>query len=390
MNDSHMPSLQSEPIAISLLARRNFLQLTGSVVATSAALGPFISANAIAHTTTDVRTTLPTTIGVAIAGGEFGTDSATFSNRQPGTLGRDYLYPSETTINALADRGIRRFRIPMRWERLQPDLNEPLSYRELRCIDVLLKCIAKRKGQAILDLHNYGRYQLHTASGPRSIRIDERINGTTPVTSVQFAGFWSELATRYAGHPGLQGYGLMNEPHTMGDSNWKQISQKAVTQIRKIDSTSWIFVAGNDWSSAERFETANGADDWIRDPSSRTAYEAHCYFDSDGSGKYSKSFDQEIRLDPELLSRPVLRLASFARWCERNQVQGFLGEFGVPVTDPRWNQLLQRFLVELRQRELPGCMWAAGDWWGDYPLSVQPKGKVTNDSLALKLLQQFC
>jgi hypothetical protein len=27
--------------------------------------------------------------------------------------------------------------------------------------------------------------------------------------------------------------------------------------------------------------------------------------------------------------------------------------------------------------DLGGCYWAAGEWWGDYALSVQPKGPNT-------------
>jgi endoglucanase len=381
-SSSFTPVSRYAPTGLPPCTRRKFLLTTSALVA--------VSTSAIALETRSRGEKLPCMTGVAIAGAEFGTESSSFSNRNPGSLGKDYTYPSQTTIAALADRGVRLFRIPVRWERLQPNLDGPLLQLELKNVDALLRTVATYGCRAIIDLHNYGRYQLYTPAGPKSLRIDEVVHGTTPVASEHFAAFWRDLAARYAGHAGVQGYGIMNEPHSMGDSNWKQISQKAVDGIRQVDKDSWIFVAGNDWSSAERFKTANGNEAWIRDPSFRTAYEAHCYFDRDGSGKYKKSFNQELQLDPNLLRRPLMRLENFASWCERNRVSGFLGEFGVPASDPNWNPILEQFMIELRKREISASMWAAGDWWGEYPLSLQPRGRASDDSLALKLLRQYC
>ena len=40
-------------------------------------------------------------------------------------------------------------------------------------------------------------------------------------------------------------FGLMNEPHDMGQSSWKSISQTSVDAIRKIDKWTTLLVAGD-------------------------------------------------------------------------------------------------------------------------------------------------
>jgi endoglucanase len=38
--------------------------------------------------------------------------------------------------------------------------------------------------------------------------------------------------------------------------------------------------------------------------------------------------------------------------------------------------VLDNFLAAMKQNGIGGTYWAAGPWWGDYPLSVEPrKGK---------------
>ena len=71
----------------------------------------------------------------------------------------------------------------------------------------------------------------------------------------------------------------------------------------------------------------------------RVVYEAHCYFDANGSGKYTLSYADELRADPRLAVRGVLRLREFLAWCRRNEVPGFLGEFGIPGADAGWRDV---------------------------------------------------
>jgi hypothetical protein len=44
------------------------------------------------------------------------------------------------------------------------------------------------------------------------------------------------------------------------------------------------------------------------------------------------------------------------------------------------------FLRELDRDGMDSCYWAAGEWWGDYPLSLQPRKDFTEPAPQLALL----
>jgi len=173
----------------------------------------------------------------------------------------------------------------------------------------------------------------------------------------------------------------------MGVANWNQISQEAVNAIRTVDSDKLIMVPGYSYSNATYWATYNGLTSWITDPSNNFYYEAHEYFDSDYSGSYAETYDQELSANPNLGNVGVERLAPFTQWCTNNNVKCYLGEYGIPNTDVRWLTVLDNFLSALDAAGMPGTYWAAGEWWGSYPLSVQPTNNFTTDVEQLQTLQ---
>src|SRR5262249_6314863 len=162
------------------------------------------------------------------------------------------------------------------------------------------------------------RYQLKHAGKVVDAVIDQRIDGAVPVTRDHFADFWRRLAEAFGREKAVGAYGLVNEPHDMGPSDWKAISQAAVDAIRSVDRRTTILVPGDSYSNSERWAEVNGPKAWIKDPSDRLAYEAHCYFDHDYSGSYAKSYDAELAKDKDLDRRGVRRLQPFVRWCSSN------------------------------------------------------------------------
>src|SRR6185437_782334 len=132
--------------------------------------------------------------GVSLAGAEFGSQRPEFSNRNPGRYGRDYIYPSERTIAYFTQQGLGLLRLPVRWERLQPELRQPLDAAELNRIHHVLHLAAEHGAQVILDLHNYGRYRMDWFGKPRSVIIDEQLQGDRPVSREALADLWQRLA----------------------------------------------------------------------------------------------------------------------------------------------------------------------------------------------------
>lgn len=342
-----------------VISRRSFVSTT----ATSALAGPLLAPAKEAEPTPR--------LGVSLAGPEFGTQRAGFSNLAPGVFGRDYTYNHEATTSYFCKQGLKLLRIPIRWERIQPKLGQGLDAAELERLRTAIGWARTNGGEVVIDVHNYGRYFLGRDSGVRECIIDEVVDGATLVSRQNFADLWDRLADAFKEDTTVAAYGLMNEPHDMGKSNWKEISQAAIDAVRGQDRKKLILVAGDDWSSAPRWARANGPWAWVKDPADNVAYEAHCYFDRDGSGQYKMSYQAERDADVSLDGRGVERLVPFVGWCRVNRVRGFLGEFGCPA-DPGWLKLLADFLKALRQAGIDGCWWAAGEWWKDYPLSLQP------------------
>ena len=324
-------------------------------------------------------------VGVSLAGAEFGTHQSEFSNENPGNYGTDYTFPTVDTIQYFSKAGVDLVRLPFRWERIQPTLGGELDSLHLHRLRKVARASKESGMFVILDLHNYGRYRLEENGIVREYIIDQSVDGRVPVSRAHFVDLWKRLTLAFRGDRSVVGYGLMNEPHDMGGSDWKAISQAAVDEIRKYDRETAVVVAGDDWSSAERFWTANGSKAWIRDPSNYVVYEAHCYFDSDASGKYPNSFNSEKSADPEITNRGVQRVMPFLDWCHENGVRGLIGEYGTP-RDPHWGDVTTEFLTACKKARVAVCYWAAGEWWGDYPLSIQP-GSSRSTAPQLRWLQ---
>jgi aryl-phospho-beta-D-glucosidase BglC (GH1 family) len=238
--------------------------------------------------------------GVVVAGGEFGeapttSPTSTFSNENPGRYNRDYHYDTHTTFQFLASRGISVVKIPFRWERLQRTLGGPLKSAELR----RLRGAVNRAGAAglkvILDMHNFGAYYLD--NGDTGVRCSI---GSTRCSIRDFADVWRRLSRQFKDHPAVIGYTTMNEPIKIRPRGslssigvWQRASQAALTAIRKTGDTKVVMVSGYHWSSTHNWPRWNPTP-WISDPANNFLYEAHHYWDSDHSGTYPMTYQQEV------------------------------------------------------------------------------------------------
>ncbi len=296
-------------------------------------------------------TPTPTTTflrGVDLAGAEFG------SNTLPGTVDQNYTYPTASELDYYRSKGLNLIRLPFRWERLQRELYAPLDANDLGRIDTFVAAARARNMYVILDPHNYARYH-------------GQLIGTSAVPNAAFADFWGRVAAHYQGETAIWAYGLMNEPHDTGGL-WPAAAQAGVDGIRAYDPTHTILVPGDGWSGAAHWADAN-TDLAVNDPAANLIYEAHQYFDSDGSGTYRQAYDQ----DGAYPSIGADRLKPFTDWLIARNARGFIGEFGVPDNDPRWLVVLDQFLTAMDNAGLSGTYWAGGPWWGNDPLAIEPR-----------------
>jgi len=328
--------------------------------------------------------------GVNIAGAEFGTGVPwlpDFCDENPGVYGKDYWFNSEKTFEYFIKKGLNLIRIPVRWERLQPVLSAPLNQIYLGYLRKNISWVKKHGGYVIIDIHNFGRYKRKVNGTITECIIGELYEGKARVKVSDFVDLWVRISDEFKNDPAVYAYGLMNEPHHMGISDWKIISQRALSAIRKNGDDKLIMVPGDGWSSAGDWELNNGKQTWIKDPENNFKYEAHCYFDKDNSGRYVLTYDEELALSPDLANRGHKKLLHFVNWCRKNNVQGYLGEYGVPGSDVRWREkVLENFLALFDKAEMGGTYWAAGEWWGDYKLSIQPRNNFTTGRKEMAVL----
>ena len=290
-----------------------------------------------------------------------------------GEFAKDYIYPDDNLLAYYRGKGIKVARITFLWERLQPTLFSDLSRDELDRLQRLVEMARKQQMILITGPHNYARYAVKDGA-PQLI-------GSEAVPVAAFVDFWRRVSEVFA--PAQDGliFSLMNEPHDTGGT-WHSVAQAAVDAIRKHDTQRWIYVAGDGWSSARSWRE-NNENFAIADKSDRIIYVAHQYFDASGQGTYQKSYDDDGAY-PEI---GVERLRPFLQWLRERRVRGTVTEYGVPNNDPRWLVVLDKALASLRQANVGGAYWAGGPWWGDYPLSSEPKNG--NDAPVMSVLSKY-
>ncbi|MCX7597711.1 MAG: cellulase family glycosylhydrolase [Armatimonadetes bacterium] len=291
--------------------------------------------------------------GVNLAGGEF-------YEPKPGVRpvhGTNFIYPCEEDIAYFAGHGMNIFRYPFRWETLQPAAKQPLDSEEVQRLKAAVELATSRGCVVILDPHNYARYYGKPIGGGE-VSVDD------------FADFWRRLAGEFASNP-LVWFGLMNEPYDMPTKLWFEAAQAAIHAIRGTGAHNFILVPGNAWSGAHSWTaTWYGESNAqyaavIDDPLDHWAIEVHQYLDADCSGTGTEVVSATVGSE---------RLADFVKWCRQHKLRAFLGEFGAPNT-PLAREAVEDMLRAMeRDRDvwLGWTWWAAGRWWGNYPMSIQP------------------
>lgn len=292
----------------------------------------------------------PRLTGVNLAGGEFKP------GRRPGVYGKDYLYPRPADLAFFARAGMNVVRVPVRWERVQPELAGPLSSEEMQRLDAVVRNAGQQRLHLILDVHNYARYA--------GRKVDE------PAIADGLVDLWVRLAKRYGDTP--VAFGLMNEPNGIAAAEWRPVVDRVVAAIRETGARNLILVPGVRWTGAHSWTKPAGGDSNaaafadFRDPGANFAFEMHQYLDRDSSGT-----------NPDCGSRDtgVERLRAATAWLRSVHARGFLGEFGASG-DAECLATLDRMLGFLDQNGdvwMGWTYWAAGPWWPEhYAFSLQP------------------
>jgi len=308
--------------------------------------------------------------GVNLASAEFGVD-AWGNGALPGTHGLDYVYPdpaytSYTTADYYLAKGMTTFRVPFRWERLQPTRRAAFNATELTRLKTTVDRLLGKGAVVLLDPHNYARYGTGVLGAA--------------IPNADFADFWSRLAQEFKGNPKVL-FGLMNEPHDMPTEQWVGAANAAIQAIRNTGAGNLLLVPGNGWTGAHAwgqnwYGTPNAsAMLQIKDPGNNYAFEVHQYLDSDSSGSQAGCVSATIGSE---------RMQTFTNWLRANGKRGFLGEVG-GGTDSVCLSALDNILDHLEANSdvyLGWTYWAGGPWWGDYFTTLEPKNGVDRPQMS--------
>ncbi len=252
------------------------------------------------------------------------------------------------------------FRLPFRWERLQPTLNQAFDATEWQRLDGFVSAATAKDVFIILDPHNYARY-------------NGEIIGSGVISNADFADFWRRLAEAYKDNDHVI-FGLMNEPKEMSTTQWVNAANAAAEAIRNTGATNLMLVPGNGWTGAHSWtqtwydtnKTVSNASALLdfTDPGNNFAIEVHQYFDVNYSG-----------VEPDCTSTDgSQQLTEFTAWMATHNMRGFLGEF---AGDSSENCRLAvrgalQYIENNNQYWIGWTWWAAGPWWGPYMYSVEP------------------
>jgi endoglucanase len=301
-------------------------------------------------------------VGINICGPEFGEKNF------PGVLNTDYKYPNIDEIEYFAAKGFPVISLPVKWERIQHQLYGELDVNEINELKRFITNCKSYNEKVIITLQNFGRY--------KNNKKELVLGKDFPADCLQ--DVWKKMAAELSGMNNIYGFDIMNEPFGIKEKTWFSACQQSINAIRSTDTITNIIIDGLSYSYASDWTYFNDKFRFLKDPSDKLIFDAHCYFDEDHSGHYEKRFNRYP--DPQI---GVKRVKPFVNWLEQNHLKGMIGEFGIPADEQKWFVIMDNFLQYLQQHHIPSKYWAAGEWWNEYHLSLQPENGIDKPQMAI-------
>lgn len=309
------------------------------MIVKSGALALVAGAGAVLPARAAVRN--PLRVGVNFAGAEFEK------------IGGHWRWPNMGNLHYYLDKGFNVFRVPFRWDRLQPELGQPLDATAMAGLDAIVAAATATGAVVILDAHDYGR---------RGGQIIAQAGSS--VSAADFADFWGRLAAHYKRNP-LVWYNLMNEPHDMDATANLTAQNAACAAIRAAGARAKVLFAGNAWTGAHSWVQSGNAQVMLgaKDPANNYAFDVHQYLDKGFGGS-----------GPTVPGVAAHILDGVTGWARQHGKKLFLGEFGGDWSPASVHELdiLLAYVVANKDVFLGATYFAGGGGWGHNVGSTDP------------------
>jgi endoglucanase len=338
--------------------------------------------------------------GVNLSGAEFG---AVPTPGNLGAYGSAYTYPTAAEVNYYMHKGMNVFRLPFRWERMQPTELGALSTAELARMDTFVNYATAQGATVIIEPHNFQRYY----PDPNNFQQSAQGLVGSAVPDAALVDFWTKLGGHYKDN-GRVIINLMNEPTTLPTEQLVATTNQVIAGIRSTGATNIIHVPGNAYTGAHSwtqnwYGTPNSVGMLgVVDPAKNIVFEVHQYFDFNSSGTASSSSTNPqigTASNPNNTNIGVERLTAFTNWLRTNDLRGFLGEFALPndrfgdgskttgsavnrprIADETLNAALNYIAANDDVWE-GWAWWGGGPWWnsGSYMFGLGPSNNDYTD-----------
>eukprot|EP01040_Poterioochromonas_malhamensis_P012963 gene12963-14211_t len=269
--------------------------------------------------------------------------------------------PRRDTAQLFASQGHNVFRIPFKWEKLQPCLRCDLDVNFLSLLDRAVKNVLSTGSIALIDCHNYFRYN------------DTLLSSIDPGP---YTNLWYRLAQHYTNNDRIW-FGLMNEPHDMTTEMVFNFHQQAIWTIRSTGNLNKIVISGNGWDGLTHwadtvayYGTPNSKLALMDDTANNHVYEMHIYFDTAGSGAYGTCDYIDWN-----------KIQATTDWLRSVGKKAIITEFGLGNNDNcvyNFGEVFLKYLSSNQDVYDGYTYWAAGTCWpNNYVFTVDPNNAVS-------------
>jgi len=288
-----------------------------------------------------------------LAGWDFGAqNTGTYAPGDPSVA------PPKSQIPHFLKQNVNLFRVPVAWQFLQPEMNQPLNATNLKIYTEFVKSITSKRAYAIIDLHAYARYK-------------GQIVGESPSTpAAALADLWLRLSANFKDDQHVM-FGISNEPHDQDIEKWSKTVQEVVTKLRTNKVNNILLLPGTDWTSLKAFPQWYQQMKKVKNPDGSfegLMFEVHRYLDSDNSGT-----------SVECVASHVDEVLNVAKMLKADGRQVLVGETGGGSTASCTKYLPQfvKAITDSYPIFAGFAVWAAGSFGPTYELVTTVEDKAS-------------